>query len=196
MTKLQKIFLIVLVNYSLSCSHYILNEFGYPRPPKNQRFLSIKNITYLKDNELIDTTAIYYLSNSNYYRNNNEYKNSDNYIRFYSDGHYKLQVVKEYPKIDDINNIGKGNIGFYKLKDSVVELHLYSGISAGSDQLEFGIIDENKNLIILNENPRTDFGIGYTKNGIKRKIKGTSFFNPKVYVKTKLLGMTYDRPNW
>ena len=150
----------------------------------------------MTDTTRIDTTAIYYLSNSDYYRNSSEYKNTDHYIRFYSDGHYKLQAVKEFPKIEDINDIRKGNIGYYKLKGNVIKLQLYSDMNAGSDQLQFGLIDENNNLVLLNENPRTDFCIGYSEKGIKRKIRKGSFFNPLIYSKIRLNGMTYDRPDW
>jgi len=179
-----------------SCSHYVINECGYPRPPKKYKFSYSKKVKLLTNIIAIDTAAIYYLTNSNYYRNSSEYKNSDHYIRFYSDGRFKLQAVKEYPKIEDINNIHKGNVGYYKFKRNVIKLQLYSDIDGGSDQLQFGLIDENKNLILLNENPRTDFQIGYSEKGIKRKIRKTSFFNPLVYTKIKFTGMTYDRPNW
>lgn len=187
---------IILFLTLTSCSHYVLNESGYTRPPKNYKFSYSKRATLLNDTSSIDTTVIYYLTNSNYYRNSDEYKNTDNYIRFYSDGKFKLQAINSFPKAEAINDISKGNIGYYLLKGNVIKLQIYSDMNAGSDQLEFGVIDENKNLIILNENPRTDFCIGYSEKGIKRKIKKSSFFNPKKYVKIKIDGMTYDRPNW
>ena len=179
-----------------SCSHYFINKEGYYRPPKNYRFSYKKNSAKLTNNEVIDTTVVYYLHNSNYYRNSSEYKNVDHYIRFYSDGRFKLQGTKETPKTEDVNDINKGIIGYYKLKGRVIKLQIYGDINGGSDQLEFGLIDDNGDLILLNENPRTDFCIGYSEDGIKRKIAKSSFFNPKRYEKLKIDGMTYETPNW
>lgn len=59
-----------------SCSHYVVNQAGYIRPPKNQKFTYKKRISVLKDSSFIDTTAIYYLYNS-YYKDNKEYKNRE-----------------------------------------------------------------------------------------------------------------------
>ncbi|MBC7746009.1 MAG: hypothetical protein H7096_13010 [Flavobacterium sp.] len=178
-----------------SCSHYTVNKAGYIRPPKNYKFPYKKQLKALTDNETIDTTIIYSLKNSNYYRDSEEYKNGDNYIRFYADGRFKMQGTKEGIKLEDVNDINKGIVGYYKLKSNVVKLQIYADINAGSDQLEFGMIDKEKNLIILNENPRTDFCIGYSEKGIIRKIK-KSYFNPKVYEKVRIAGMTYIRPDW
>ncbi len=189
------IILVLIINLA-SCSHYVINDSGYPRPPKNYKFSYSKKISILTDTNLIDTTCIYYLTNSNYYRNSDQYRNSDNYIRFYSDGRFKLQAIKEFPKIEDINDINKGNVGYYKLNGNVIKLQIYSDIDAGSDQLEFGLIDTNKNLIIINENPRTDFCLGYSERGIKKKIQKSSFFNPKRYKKIKINGLIYIKPNW
>lgn len=179
-----------------SCSHYVINEAGYTRPPKKYKFSYQKNSAKLTNNEFIDTTVVYYLHNSDFYRNTSEYKNSDHYIRFYSDGKFKLQGTKESPKIEDINNINKGIVGYYKLKGRVIKLQVYGDINGGSDQLEFGIIVENGDLILLNENPRSSLCIGYSEKGIKTKIEKTSFFNPKRYEKIKFEGITYERPNW
>ena len=185
----------LLVFILTSCSHYITNEAGYTRPPKNYNFSYKKKSAKLTNNEIIDTTAIYYIHNIYYYRNNIGFKNRDEYIRFYSDGRFKIQDTKEYPKIEDVNDINKGQVGYYKLKGSFIKLQVYDEVNGGSDQLEFGIIDGTKNLILVNENPRTPFWIGSSEKGIRRKIK-TSTLNPKVYEKIKLEGMTYEEPNW
>lgn len=192
----RNILMILSLLYLTSCSHYVVNEEGFTRPPKNYKFSYKRNSAKLTNNELVDTTVVYYLHNSNYYRNSSEYKNSDHYIRFYSQGRFKLQGTKETPKIGDINNIKKGIIGYYKLKGRVIKLQIYGDINGGSDQLEFGLIDEKGDLILLNENPRTDFCIGYSEDAIKRKIAKSSFFNPKRYEKLKIDGMTYEKPNW
>ena len=181
------------------CSHYIVNETGYVRPPKDYNFSYKKQAAKLTDNAIIDTNAIYYLHDSNYYRNSDAYKNTDAYMRFYADGHFKTQAAKESPKLEDINNVEKGIVGYYILKGNLVKMQTYGDINAGSDQLEFGIIDENGDLVILNENPRSDIGfdlgIGWTENGVKRKIE-KSFFNPKKYKKMSIDGMTYEKPAW
>ena len=191
--------LILFLAIITSCSHYTSNSLGYTRPPKNYKFGYKNKTTKLTTNTIIDTTAIYYLHNSNYYRNSSEYKNRDEYIRFYNGGQFKIQGTKEFPKPEDINNIEKGIIGYYILKGNLVKMQIYSDINAGSDQLEYGIINAAGNLIILNENPRSDIGfdlgIGWNEKGVKRKIE-KSFFNPKEYEKTKISGMTYEKPNW
>lgn len=151
-----KTLIIPLFLFLTSCSHYIVNDAGYTRPPKNYKFSFKKNSAKLTNNEVIDTTVVYYLHNSNYYRNSDEYKNSEHYIRFYSDGKFKLQGTKEVPKVEDINDINKGIIGYYKLKERVIKLQIYGDINGGSDQIEIGLIDEKGNLILLNENPRSD----------------------------------------
>lgn len=193
--KLTKLTILLLL-FLTGCSHYIVNESGYIRPPKNYKFSYRKNSAKLTSSEIIDTTAVYYLRNSNYYRDSSEYKNSDNYIRFYSDGRLKLQGTKDTLNLEQINNIKEGIVGYYKLQGRVIKLQIYGDIDGGSTQLEFGLIDEKGDLILLNENPRTQFGIGYSENAIKGKIEKSSFFNPKVYKKLKIQGITYEKPNW
>jgi len=194
-TKLTKLTILLLLFLS-GCSHYIVNESRYIRPPKNYKFSYRKNSAKLTSNEVIDTTAVYYLSNSDYYRDSSEYKNSDNYIRFYSDGRLKLQGTKDTLNIEHINNIKEGIVGYYKLQGRVITLQIYGDIDGGSTQLDFGLIDEKGDLILLNENPRIQFGIGYSEDAIKGKIEKSSFFNPKVYKKIKIQGMKYEKPNW
>lgn len=197
MINIKKIIFKTSLFFSLiSCSHYVINDAGYTRPPKNYKFSYKKKSAKLISNKFIDTTVIYYLHNSDYYRNSSEYKNSDHYIRFYSDGKLKLQGTKEYPKVEDINNINKGLVGYYKLKNNVIKLQIYGDINGGSDQLEFGIIDDNGDLVLLNENPRSSLKIGYSEKSIKKKIDKTSFLNPQRYKKIKFEGMTYEKPNW
>jgi len=193
--KLTKLTILLLFFLS-GCSHYIVNESGYIRPPKNYKFSYRKNSAKLTSNEVIDTTAVYYLSNSNYYRDSSEYKNSDNYIRFYSDGRLKLQGTKDTLNLEHINNIKEGIVGYYKLQGRVIKLQIYGDIDGGSTQLDFGLIDEKGDLILLNENPRIQFGIGYSEDAIKGKIEKSTFFNPKVYKKLKIQGMKYEKPNW
>lgn len=192
----RKTLTVFLLFFLTGCSHYIINEAGYTRPPKDYKFSYQKSWTKLTNNEVVDTTVVYYLHNSNFYRKSSEYKNSEHYIRFYSDGRFKLQGTTEPPKIEDVNNIKKGLIGYYNLKGRIIKLQVYGDINGGSDQLEFGLINEKGDLILLNENPRTDFCIGYSEKAIKRKIGKTSFFNPKRYEKLKIEGMTYEKPNW
>jgi hypothetical protein len=197
---MRKICLLSVLILLTNCSHYVVNNEGYIRPPKNFKFSYQKKATILTDTKLIDTTVVYYLSNSNYYRDNDAYKNGDQYIRFYANGKFKMQGTNTYPKIEDVNNVNYGIVGYFKIKGNVIKLQLYSDIEAGSDQLEFGIIDENSNLILLNENPRTDLCLGYSEKRIREKITEVSVFrqnlNPKFYKKVKLDGMIYTAPNW
>jgi hypothetical protein len=185
-----------------SCSHYLVNNEGFTRPPKNYKFSYQKRSSKLNDTKVIDTTAIYYLTNSNYYRDSNEYKNNDGYIRFYANGKFKIQGSKTFPKIEDVNNVNYGIVGYFKLKDNVIKLQIYTDLNAGSDQLEFGIIEENGDLILLNENPRSGLCtcLGYSKKAIRKKINEVSIFranlNPKIYKKIKIEGMIYNKPNW
>jgi hypothetical protein len=187
--------LLFLIGLFCGCSHYITNTAGYIRPPQNYKFSYAKKAKKLTTSTIIDTTAIYYLYNSNFYRNSNKYKNTNNYIRFYATGQFKLQGIKIHPKLEDINNTNVGLIGYYKLKGNVIKMQIYSDIDGGSIQLKFGLIEENGNLVILNENPKTYFQIGYSEKGIKRKIKN-SYFNPKYYQKIYFENMTYDKPDW
>ena len=179
----------------ISCSHYTLNTEGYVRPPEGYKFSYRNKVVPLVSTEVIDTSAIYLLQNSNYYRDSDKYKNDDNYIRFYADGRFKLQGIKKEPHIKDVNDIKKGVVGYYQLKGKVVKLQIYTDLNGGSDQLEFGSINDQGDLVILNENPRTDFGLGYSEKGIERKIR-KGFRNPKVYKKTKVEGLIYTRPDW
>lgn len=188
-------FVLLSVLLLSSCSHYVVNDEGYIRPPAGYKFSYRKKASQLNSTEIIDTTAIYVLQNSNVYRDSEKYKHSDNYIRFYADGRFKLQGIKKGLKLEDVNNPNSGLVGYYKLSGKAVKLQVYTDINAGSDQLEFGLINEEGNLVILDENPRTDFGIGYSEKGIRRKVS-TSYRNPKVYKKTTLEGLSYIKPNW
>lgn len=182
---MKNLFIISLLIFFTSCSHYIVNDEGFIRPPKNYKFSYKRKSAKLTNNKIIDTTAIYYLTNSNYYRDSNEYKNNDEYIRFYSNGKFKIQGTKTYPKLEEINNVNYGIIGYYKINGNVIKLQIYTDINAGSDQLEFGIIDENSDLILLNENPRSNYCLGYSEKAIRKKINEISIFranlNPKIY---------------
>ena len=190
------VLIFVLVSIAVSgCSHHTLNTEGYVRPPEGYKFSYRKKVVPLVSAEVIDTSAIYLLQNSNYYRDSDEYKNDDNYIRFYADGRFKLQGIKKGLHIDDVNDIKNGVVGYYQLKGKVVKLQIYTDLNGGSDQLEFGSINDQGDLVILNENPRTDFGLGYSEKGIERKIR-KGFRNPKVYKKTKVEGLIYTRPDW
>ena len=148
---MRKICLLSLLILLTNCSHYVVNNEGYIRPPKNFQFSYQKKATTLTGTKLIDTTVVYYLSNSNYYRDSDAYKNGDQYIRFYANGKFKMQGTNTYPKIEDVNNVNYGIVGYFKIKGNVIKLQLYSDIEAGSDQLEFEIIDENRDLVLLNE---------------------------------------------
>jgi len=195
---MKKTALLLIVILAVGCSHYIVNSSGYIRPPKNYKF-PYKSKTSRLTGNIIDTTAIYYLHNSNYYRDSDAYKNGDEYIRFYADGRFKTQGSKEFPKIEDINNVEKGIVGYYILKGHLIKMQLFTDINAGSDQLEFGIFHEKGNLTVLHENPRSDMGfdlgIGWNEEGVRRKIENSSF-NPKQYEKIVVPGMTYDKPDW
>ncbi len=180
-----------------ACSpHYVVNEAGYIRPPKNFKFPKNKNAATQNKDNLIDTTLIYYLHNQNYYSNGDEqYKLGDRYIRFYGNGRFKIQGIKTFPKIEDVNDLNKGIVGHYKLEGRVVKLKIYADLNAGGIQLEYGLINESNDLITSQENPRTDFGIGWSEKGIRRKL-GKGPFNPRFYQKLKLEGMVYQQPNW
>ena len=195
---MKKTALLLIIILAVGCSHYIVNSSGYIRPPKNYKF-PYQNKTSPLTTTVIDTTAIYYLHNSNYYRNSEAYKNNDEYIRFYSDGHLKSQGSKEFPKIEDINNVGKGIAGYYILKGNLIRMQFYTDINAGSDQLEYGLFDDKGNLTVLHANPRSDIGfdlgIGWDENGVRRKMENSPF-NPKQYEKIVMPGMTYHQPDW
>lgn len=196
MNKIIKLSIHILVFIIFSnCSHYVVNSSGYIRPPKNKKFSYKKRFKKLKNLSVIDTTAIYYLSDSYFYKNSKKYKNGNSYIRFYGDGHFKLQGVKKTPTIEEVNNPNKGIVGYYYIKGKVVKMQLYSDINAGSFQLKFGYIDKNTNLILMHDNPRYDFAIGYDEEKIKRLIK-KSPFSPKIYKKTPIQKMVYIKPNW
>jgi len=187
-------FCFIVVVLTSSCTHYVVNDAGYIRPPKSQKFSYKKSFAGL-NLSLIDTNSIYYLSNGYYYKNNNGYKKKDKYIRFYSDGRFKLQGLKDSPKIDDINNPDIGIVGYYIMKGNVIKMQIYGDIDAGSIQLEYGYVDENKNLIVMHDNPRVDFNIGYNEKKIRRLIENSPF-SPDVYKKTAVKGLTYIAPNW
>ncbi len=186
--------IIILALFS-SCSRYVVNNSGYIRPPKNKKFSYQKRFTELKDLSVIDTTAIYYLTESYFYKRTTEYKNGDAYIRFYGDGHFKLQGLKSYPSIEEVNSPNTGIVGYYYLKDKVVKMQIYSDINAGSLQLKFGYVDENKNLIVMQDNPNYDFAIGYNEKKIKKLIEKSSY-SPTIYKKIYLENMKYIKPNW
>lgn len=195
MKAIRHALLILIAIFFSSCSHYTINSEGYIRPPKDYKFSYSNKVRQLISSEIIDTTSIYFLQNSNFYRHTDEYKQNDSYIRFYADGRFKSQGIKKGLQLEDVNNINSGTVGYYKLQGKVVKLQFYSDINAGSDQLEFGLVNEDKDLVILNENPRTYFTIGYSEKRIQRKIK-TAYKNPMVYKKTKMEGITYTKPDW
>ena len=185
----------LIMGVFLSCSHYVVNKEGYIRPPENKKFPYEKRFTKLQDLSVIDTTAVYYLTGSYVYKNSTEYENRDAYIRFYGDGRFKLQGLKKYPTVEEVNNPNNGIAGYYYIKDKVVKMQVYADIDGGSFQLEFGYIDEDKNLIVMHDNPNYDFAIGYNEKKIRRLVE-KSRFSPKVFKKIYLENMEYSKPNW
>jgi len=173
----------------------MVNQQGYIRPPQHYKFSYSRKASRLLNIQIIDTTCIYVLQNSNYYRHTDEYKNDNNYIRFYADGRFKQQGFKTAFTIEQVNNNNSGIVGFYLLNGNVLKLQFYTDLNGGSDQLEFGMVDEGGNLVLLHENPRTNFCLGYSEKGIRKKISN-SYFNPKVYRKVKPEGLTYTSPDW
>lgn len=146
--------------------------------------------------EIIDTNAIYYMHDNDVYRDDYHYKHRDEYIRFYANGKCKIHGTETYPKIEDVNNIDRGAVGYYKLNGRILKIEMYGSIGGGTTHAKFGLVNENKDVVILDENPSTDFGIGYSLKGIQKKIEKTSFRNPKFYKKIRLEGMTFEQPNW
>ena len=177
------------------CSHYVINDAGYVRPPKGKKFSYKKRVTALDNIAVIDTNAIYYLTDSYFYKRSKQYKNGDAYIRFYADGHFKLQGLKKYPTAEQVNNPNYGIVGYYYLQDNVVKMQVYSDINAGSMQLKFGYIDKQNNLVVMHDNPKYDFCLGYQLKKIKRLIE-KSPMSPKIYKKIYLENLTYIKPNW
>lgn len=189
------IFYLISVMLFFGCSHYVVNELGYIRPPKNQKFSYKKRFVELTDLSIIDTNVIYSLEKGNFYKNSEEYKQSTAYIRFYGDGKFKQQGFKNLPKLDDINNPAIGIVGYYLIQGNAIKMQVYSDIDGGSIQLEYGYIDEAKNLIVMHDNPNFDFNIGYNEEKIKRLVKNSPF-SPMIYKKTKVDGFKYTAPNW
>lgn len=201
-TKNKKHFLIFSASILLllqSCYHYLTNENGYIRPPKEFKFEYKNKTKKLESNNVIDTTCIY-ISKGNYiyYDSVGVIKKQflrDNYIRFFSNGRFKqgsLRKLEEFP--DDMNNIKTGGIGYYLLKENSVYLEFYSDIEAGSSQLSYSEIDRDGNLRIYDENPRSSLSLS----------KFLTFYNPKsikksdfeLYKKTKNDQIKYVIPDW
>jgi|GEM_PF-6740907 len=63
-------FVLLSVVLLSSCSHYVVNDEGYIRPPAGYKFSYRKKASQLSSTEIIDTTA---------------------YIRFYADSRFKLK---------------------------------------------------------------------------------------------------------
>ena len=188
-------FCIILAVLVSSCTHYVVNDAGYIRPPKSQKF-SYKKKSASLNFALIDTNSIYYSSNGYFYKNDKGSKLSDKYIRFYGDGRFKLQGLKKSPpELADINNPDVGVVGYYITQGNAVKMQIYTDIDAGSIQLEYGYIDENGTLIVMHDNPRVDFNIGYNEKKIRRLID-KSPFSPEIYKNTPITGLTYLAPNW
>jgi len=200
---LKRISYLILSLLLTNCSHYVLSSTGYTRPPEKYKFPYSKHTKKLHTNQIIDTTAIYYLHDSYFTSGDGnheikKYKRTDAFIRFYDDGRLKIQSSRgEYPKIEDINNINNGIVGYYLLKGNQIKIQVYSDIDAGSNQLKYGYIDENKNLIIYDANPRTYisiFNLFSEQNGRKKMEK--AYYGKKEYKKIKVEGIIYEKPNW
>jgi hypothetical protein len=183
------IFYLCVCSLSSGCSHYVLNETGFARPPKNYHFSYQNQVSQLRSTEVIDTTAIYFLHDDKNYDLGNAY------IRFYADGHYKTQGIKSYPVIEEVNNHAYGIVGYYILQGNTVKMQVYTDVNGGSNQLEFGFVDDKKNLVVLHQNPRSTYKAGFSERAMKRKAANGKT-PPLVYEKIKMEGLTYNQPNW
>lgn len=174
----------------------MVNNEGFTRPPEKYKFGYSKKKSDVDVYQLIDTTSIYYMAEQDLYKYRSEYMRRGEYIRFYSDGRFKMQGVKDFPEIDDINNVNKGIVGYFFIRKNVLKLEIYSDINAGSSQLRFGLIEDNGDINLLDENPRTFYGIGFSEENIRKKIKKT-IYKPQIYKKIKPEGeMIYENQNW
>lgn len=194
---MKKPFFIFIIFFLItSCSHYVVNNEGFTRPPEKYKFGYSKKKSDVDVYQLIDTTSIYYMAEQDLYKYRSEYMRRGEYIRFYSDGRFKMQGVKDFPEIDDINNVNKGIVGYFFIRKNVLKLEIYSDINAGSSQLRFGLIEDNGDINLLDENPRTFYGIGFSEENISKKIKKT-IYKPQIYKKIKPEGeMIYENQNW
>jgi hypothetical protein len=168
---------------------------NYAPVSQERAFRNIER-TILTDNTLLDTTVIYYLKDHNEYRDSDKYKVSEHYIRFYSDGRCKQGFILESKKLnaDDVNSVRNGSVGYYLIEGSVIKIALYLGVHGISTYTSIGLIDEDKNLIILNE--QTSMFPIYTEKLVRRRIDKTSYLNPMRYEKVKVEGMEYIPPIW
>jgi hypothetical protein len=199
----KKVVSLTLFFSLISCVSYKFSSEGFYRPKNdNHRFEYKNSKTDINTYKLIDTLSIYYMPTqelykpSDIYRRTGKYERRGKYIRFFSKGKFKIQGVNEVPKIEDVNNINKGIVGYFKFVNNVLKLEIFTDINAGSNQLQFGIIQEDGNIILLDENPRTTFRIGYSHDNIKKKLEN-SVYNPIILKKIKMdSSLTYTKPNW
>lgn len=194
-----KISLVLFLIFTLkSCQHYLVNEAGYIRPPKEFKFEYKNHLKKLENTNVIDTAALY-ISKGNYiyYDSAHVIKKQflrENYFRFFSDGKFKrgsLAKLNRFP--EDMNNIKTGGIGYYLIKDNSVYLEFYSDIEAGSSQLQYAEIDEDKNLKIFSGNPRTYTFLELSKFYNPKPLKKENF---EIYKKVKNTNIKYVKPDW
>lgn len=192
----KSVLILIIFCLTTSCSRYVVNNEGFTHPPENYKFGYSKRSSDVDVYQLIDTTSIYYMAEQDLYKHKSDYMRNGKYIRFYSNGRFKIQGVKDFPDIEAINNVDKGIVGYFFIRKNVLKLEIYSDINAGSSQLRFGLIEDNGDLNLLDENPRTFYGIGFSEENIRKKIKKT-VYKPQILKKIKPKGeMTYEEPNW
>ncbi|HEX8577896.1 MAG TPA: hypothetical protein VF677_16545 [Flavobacterium sp.] len=175
---------LILVTF-ISCNSYYQNKNGGYRP-KRPKFELAKLPYRLKNNDVIDTNAVYVEEAIIYY--STEARKEEFFMRFFSNGRFCMGIARAKKlTLEDLNGKYDYNrIGYYKLQGNNLEMETFTvggqfGDTPYYDKM-YAIIQNDSILFVREDVNEVNFSVA--------KKEGRSF-----YVRRKVKGLT-GTPDW
>jgi hypothetical protein len=141
---------------------------------------------HLTDTLLIDTNAVYVLSNFELPHAKPFEISRPSYLRFFAAGQVLIVKCDSIPSLEMINNVDIGWQGYFKIEKNRLMIKEFEIINGGQTAQRFGIFDTG-DVLLYDARPDS---YHYSWKELERKSLKTR------WRKIKIEGMTYQQPDW
>jgi hypothetical protein len=187
----MKIQLLVYLLLLTSCVKYHYTKSGDPysmraNNPKIYKYnkSSLRNL----DKSLIDTSSIYLIdSQENKWNYSLFDKKNSRFLRFFSTGQILYVLCDTIPTLDLINDQDIGAAGYFYIEKDKIRISIIGDTNGGQIELIFGKVLSNGDIMLYEQNPRTD-------NQSFKKLEEDD--RKTFWKKKKIPGIIAYKPNW